>query len=103
MPVTQEDIEKCVAILRRHGATRIVLFGSAVDSPETARDLDLACDGIEGWEFFLVGGEIEEALGISVDLVPLSPPSDFTKHIEKWGRVIYDSGKVAEMNGERTA
>jgi hypothetical protein len=29
-------------LAREYGATRLVLFGSAADDPETARDLDLA-------------------------------------------------------------
>jgi len=95
MAVSQADIEKCIEILRRYGATRIVLFGSAAESLESARDLDLACDGIDGWEFYRAAAELEGALDISVDLVPLSPPSRFTKHVEKWGRVVYECTEAA--------
>lgn len=39
MAVTEVQIERAVEIAREHGATRVVLFGSAVDAPERARDL----------------------------------------------------------------
>jgi predicted nucleotidyltransferase len=44
MPVTDEHIETAKAIARDYGATRMVVFGSAVDDPENARDLDLAIE-----------------------------------------------------------
>ena len=98
MAISQEDLEKSIAILRRFGATKIVLFGSAAESLESARDLDLACDGIDGWEFFCAGAQLEDALPVPVDLVALSPPSRFTRHIEKWGRVVYESREASRRD-----
>ncbi|MBU0701600.1 hypothetical protein KKE26_09990 [bacterium] len=34
-------------IASKFGAKRLILFGSAVESPETVRDLDIAYDGVE--------------------------------------------------------
>ena len=90
MPVPATDILRSADILRRHGATRIVLFGTALDAPEAARDLDLAVDGIEGWGFFRAAAEVEREVSVPVDLVPLSPPSRFTRHIERRGRLLYE-------------
>ena len=98
MAISQEDLEKSIDILRRFGATKIVLFGSAAESLESARDLDLACDGIDGWEFFRAGAQLEDAVPVPVDRVPLSPPSRFTRHIEKWGRVVYESREAARRD-----
>ena len=90
MPVSAEDIQRGVEILRRHGAARIVLFGSAIESLETARDVDLAVDGIEGWDFFRAAAEVEQELSVPLDLIPLSPPSRFTRYIERKGKVLYE-------------
>lgn len=90
MGLSAEDIRKSVDILRRYGAVRIVLFGSAMDSPETAHDLDLAVDGIEGWDFFRAAAEVEKELSVGLDLIPLSPPSRFTRYIERKGQVLYE-------------
>lgn len=110
MPVTQEHIDTAKAIARRYGATRMVIFGSAVDDPEHARDLDLAIDGVEGWTIWELAGKIERALDIPVDVIPLDP-SPFTELVEKYGKEIRlqqsgeaergDSHRVAEDGGDR--
>ena len=87
MPVTEEHLETAKAIARRYGATRMVVFGSAVDDPEHARDLDLAIDGVEGWTIWELAGKIERALDIPVDVIPLDP-SPFTDLVEKYGREL---------------
>jgi predicted nucleotidyltransferase len=48
MAIQQEQIERAVALAKDYGATRLILFGSAVTAPEQASDLDLACDGVSG-------------------------------------------------------
>ncbi|MFH1739773.1 MAG: nucleotidyltransferase domain-containing protein [bacterium] len=88
MKVDENTINRIVSIAKSYGATRLILFGSAAESPETARDLDIACDGVEGWEIFGLGGQIEEELNVPVDIVPLSPPTRFTRYIESWGKVL---------------
>ena len=88
MKITQETLDKVVSIAKSYGATRLVLFGSAVESPENARDLDIACDGVEGWELFGLGARLEEELGVPMDVIPLTPPTRFTRYIESKGRVL---------------
>ena len=89
MPIGRWHIDRAVAIAKRWGATRIVLFGSAVDSLAEARDLDLACAGVPGWEFFGMAGEIMMALPVAVDVVFLEDDPAFARHVEKWGRALY--------------
>jgi len=91
MPVSSLEIRKCMEILIRFGATKIILFGSALEAPDEARDLDLGIDGIEGWDIFRAGAEAEKEIGIPLDLIPLTPPTRFTVHIEHKGRVLHDS------------
>jgi predicted nucleotidyltransferase len=73
-------------LAREYGATRLVLFGSAADDPESARDLDLACDGVPGWKLYELAARLENELKISLDLIPLQPATRFTRHIERCGR-----------------
>jgi len=87
-PVCSADLARAVTLARAYGATRLILFGSAVDSPSEARDLDLACDGVEGWRLFELGGALEDELRRPLDLVPLSPPTRFTRLVEARGRVL---------------
>ena len=88
MPITKAQIEKIVSLAKSYGATRLILFGSIIETPTQARDIDIACDGIAGWKLYELAARLEEELHTPLDLVPLSPPSRFTKRIESKGRVI---------------
>lgn len=88
MAVKQEHLEKAIALAKDFGATRLILFGSALSRPDQARDLDLACDGVPGWRLYELGAQLEEALDLPLDLVPLSPPTPLTALIERRGRVL---------------
>lgn len=66
----------------------MILFGSAAEMPAEARGLDLACDGVQGWKIYELAAKLEEELETPLDIVPLSPPSRFTKHIETKGKVL---------------
>jgi len=43
--VLASHIQTAIDLARQYGVKRLFLFGSALHSPETARDLDLACEG----------------------------------------------------------
>lgn len=88
MAVTAEQLEKAVNLAKAYGAHRLILFGSAAEDPEGARDVDLACDGVPGWKLFELGARLEEGLRLLVDVVPLDPPTRFSRHIEREGRVL---------------
>lgn len=91
MPITQEHLNQAVAIAKKHGATRLLLFGSAVSKPEAARDLDLAVDGVPGWDFFRLAAELERVLRVPLDVVPLDEDDPFARRVEERGRVLYES------------
>jgi predicted nucleotidyltransferase len=91
MGITQSQIERCIVLAKEFGIKKLILFGSAMDNPEKARDLDLACDGLAGWKIFEFGAKVEEELHILVDIVPLNPTTRFTEYIEKKGKIIYAS------------
>ena len=88
MAVTQAQIDKITSLARSYGANRLILFGSAVEEPERARDIDIACDGVPGWKLFEFAARIEEELHMPLDVISLTPPSRFTKYIESKGKVL---------------
>lgn len=88
MAIRQDQLERAIALAKTYGATRLILFGSAATTPDQARDLDLACDGVVGWKLYELGARLEEELRIPLDLVPLTPPTPFTRLIERRGRVL---------------
>lgn len=81
-------IDRIVQLARAYGATRLILFGSALDAPQTARDVDIACDGVPGWKLFELAAKIEDELSIPSDIIPLTPASRFTQSIEKKGKIL---------------
>lgn len=88
MAVYKPQIERIVALAKAYGATRLILFGSAAEKPAEARDIDIACDGIPGWKLYELAARLEDELGTLLDIVPLSPSTPFTRHIETKGKVL---------------
>ena len=87
--VSQAQIDKCVAIARKFGVNRLVLFGSANETPEKARDVDLLIDGVGGADFAVMGTEMEDAAGVKVDLVPMMPMTRFVRYNLEHGKILY--------------
>jgi uncharacterized protein len=95
MAVTQEHIDKAIELAKEYGATKVLLFGSALTDPKNANDLDIGVEGITGIEFFEFGGMLENILNTSVDIIDLSVNERFLNYINSIGKLIYNSsGKV---------
>ena len=88
MAVSNIQIKKIVAIAKAYGAARLILFGSALETPGKARDIDLACDGVPGWKLYELAARLEEDIKTNLDIVPLTPSTKFTKLIEEKGKAL---------------
>jgi predicted nucleotidyltransferase len=86
MAISQDQFDTITLLARSYGATRLFLFGSALDNPSEAHDIDLACDGVDGWKLYELAARLENEFNVPFDLVPLSPPNRFTKLVEVRGR-----------------
>ena len=84
----EKKLEKIISIAKTYGVRKLILFGSAKDNMEKAPDIDLACDGVMGWKLYEFAAKLEEELGESFDVISLSPPTRFTRHIEQYGQVL---------------
>ena len=82
------SFDRIIKIARSYNARRLLVFGSSLENPEKARDIDLACDGIEGWKLYEFGAELERKLDMPVDIVPLRPATRLTRYIESKGRKL---------------
>ncbi len=89
MRVTQHHLDTIVKWAKHYGAHKVILFGSALETPEEANDIDIACD-IPGWEIWGFAAKIEEELRVPIDVVPLAPPNRFIELVEKRGKVLYE-------------
>ena len=88
MAIGQTQIQKIITMAKAYGAVRLILFGSSLDTPGEARDIDLACDGVSGWKLYELAARLEEELHAPLDIVPLSPQTRFTRLIERKGKVL---------------
>lgn len=89
-----ERLPEVVALLRAHGATRIVLFGSfADDQARVDSDVDLLVVGIKSSALFRVAAEVDAVLlETHVDLVPVESAHALAlEHAERYGKVVYES------------
>lgn len=86
MNIGKETLDSITAISKEYGATQMILFGSALENPTEAKDIDLACDGVTGWKLFELAAQLENTFHINFDLIPITPSSRFTRHIEAHGK-----------------
>lgn len=86
MAISQEQLDTIKNLAQSYGATRLILFGSTLDSPDMARDVDLACDGVSGWKLYELAARIEDAINMPLDLVPLLPSNRFVEMVERRGK-----------------
>jgi predicted nucleotidyltransferase len=89
--ITTDQLNRCVAVAIRHGAKRLVLFGSAAETPARARDIDLICSGVKGLELLRMAAEMENETGVQVDAVPGDEPSGFVRMNAGRGKVLYET------------
>ena len=76
-------------IARKYNARRVLLFGSSQKEPDSARDIDIAVDGIEASIFFDFYRDLIFGLSKPVDVVDLSEDTRFTRLIAEKGSLIY--------------
>ena len=89
MSIAHVNLDKAIEVAKEFGASRLVVFGSYVTDPASAKDLDLAVSGINDWTFFELAARLEEALRVPLDLISLDQDSPLTRQAEAHGKVLY--------------
>lgn len=92
MNATDNQLEAAVQALRSHGARRVLLFGSSVTAPETARDLDFAVEGIPLRRLLDAEVAVYRVLKTPFDLVSREEAPAFFDLIREHARVLHDEG-----------
>ena len=87
--ISARDKAAVVELARRHGASRVWLFGSSANRGKSGRDLDLAVEGVAPGRFFQFFGDLMLRLSKPVDLVALEKKSKLSTLIRREGIPIY--------------
>ena len=87
--LSEHDKDVIVSYAKQFGVQEIYLFGSSLDDPEHAHDIDLAVKGLSATAFFTFYGKLLRYLSKPVDVVNLSKPSRFTEYIQSQAQKIY--------------
>ena len=92
MAITSRDIDQVVGIAKDCQAKRVWLFGSALQDPASARDLDIACEGVPPRQFLHLIGRLLDEVEPPVDVVDMSVDNPFTHYVRKRAKLIYERG-----------
>jgi predicted nucleotidyltransferase len=91
MKITDQQLQAVVDILRAMGARTVILFGSMVESPETARDVDIAVEGIPLRKILDADVAVHDLLGAPTDLVSREENPAFYELVKDYGRVLFEA------------
>jgi hypothetical protein len=87
MHVTPAHIAHIIQRAKDYGGRRLILFGSALETPEDANDIDLAAD-IPGLALFEFAGAVENELRCTIDIVALDIDSPFIEAVKRRGKIL---------------
>ena len=72
--ITAQIINRTMKTAREYGAAELILFGNALDPDVEPRDLDFACRGVDGWDFFGLSTLLRIGFGCRWTLCHSTPP-----------------------------
>ena len=90
MVVSEQKLESMTAALRKMGATKVLLFGSFATFPATARDIDVAVEGIPLDRILEADVAVHEILQVPTDLLSKEENVEFFEMIQESSRTLYD-------------
>ena len=90
MIVPESRMQRAVDALRELGARRVLLFGSFLEAPERANDVDLAVEGIPLNRIIDAVVAVEDILEVRTDLVSREENPKFFDFVAGYARVLYE-------------
>jgi len=89
--MNEDILIQIIELAKQFHVTKLIQFGSSLESFENCNDFDFACDGLYDKRFFRFGAGLERLLKKQVDLIPLQPSNAFVEYISKNGKILYES------------
>ncbi len=88
--ISEDEKQTIRACASRHGASRVLLFGSALGTDTDYEDIDLAVDGLPNHLFFNFYGDLIRHLEKPVDVVDLQDNDSFARYVASQGVPVYE-------------
>jgi len=88
--ISDKDKNTIIDLADKYKITRLLLFGSSIDSNREANDIDLAVEGLSESQFFKFYSELIFNLSKPVDLVDIGKASRFKDMIVEESISLYD-------------
>ena len=85
MAVNLDKIPQAVRALVNMGASKVILFGSAAENPESARDIDIAVEGISLNRILDADVKVGDILRQPYDLISREENSRLFDIISRYG------------------
>lgn len=92
MIVPEERMHRAVEALRGFGARRVLLFGSFLNAPDKANDVDLAVEGIPLNRLLEANVAAYEILKVPLDLVSREENPEFFDIVATRGKILFEKG-----------
>lgn len=89
MTVNLDTIPLAVETLVRMGARRVILFGSAAESSETANDIDIGVEGIPLNRILDADAALMDILRQPFDLLAREENPALYEIISRYGKMLY--------------
>jgi len=87
--ISDKDKNTIIDLADKYKITRLLLFGSSIDSNREANDIDLAVEGLSESQFFKFYSELIFNLSKPVDLVDIGKASRFKDMIVEESISLY--------------
>ena len=88
--ISETDKNIILEISKKYRATRVLLFGSSLNSEYESHDIDIGIEGIPSKDFFSYYGELIISLSKPIDIIDISGTSKFINMVKKEGIPLYD-------------
>ncbi|MBM4039686.1 MAG: hypothetical protein FJ290_14350 [Planctomycetes bacterium] len=99
--ISADARRKIVACARAFDAKAVWLFGSSLTEGDSARDLDIAVEGVAANRVFDFYVRLDQLFSKPVDLVDLSAPLSIVPLVRATGVRIYERKKALPPKGSR--
>jgi predicted nucleotidyltransferase len=91
MKIAPEQMRSVVDALKEFGARRVIIFGSYLESPENAHDIDIGVEGIPPRRLGAAELAVYRLLRLPFDLVSREETPQFFSMIEGNANTLYES------------